>query len=331
MRPLRVFLSLLAVLVAACGGSQAVSQSTAAPATAPTTTQPTSTTAGGLKGTPLSRSDIDAAFALFDSQPLTGGQTPPRISKWVNNSTFVFLQFDKSKKEEATTLRYVGMGVKGVFCSEAQPDPTGKSFTHFHRLSAPDYASGHGGPPGEPGYWMTWLAVDQFEAQNRKVAPGIDYQFSPTPAPSCGGEVPKADFAAPGAGNLSKDDITKLAAFFSDKPLTGGQTPPRVSKWVNDHLFAFLQFDKAKPEEATSLRYIGIGERSEFCGSSRRSPDFTHFHRVSAPDYASGHGGQPHDQGYWMTWVSAAEFEAQGRTVTPGVDRAFSPTPPPAC
>jgi hypothetical protein len=67
-------------------------------------------------GSNLTRAEISQLFELFDDQPLEGGQVPPRISKWVNNDNFIFLQFDKPVAENATSLRYVGIGVKGVFC-----------------------------------------------------------------------------------------------------------------------------------------------------------------------------------------------------------------------
>src|SRR6266511_6448473 len=43
-------------------------------------------------GSNLTRAEISQLFELFDYQPLKGGQVPPRISNWVNNDTFIFLQ-----------------------------------------------------------------------------------------------------------------------------------------------------------------------------------------------------------------------------------------------
>jgi plastocyanin len=40
--------------------------------------------------------------------------------------------------------------------------------------------------------------------------------------------------------------------------LTGGQTPPRFHRWINEDVTIFLQFDSSDPAEATSLRDIGI-------------------------------------------------------------------------
>jgi hypothetical protein len=110
----------------------------------------------------LDPEEIAELAATFDDQPLTGGQVAPRVSKFVNPNVFVFLQFDNPDLAQATALRYVGIGVKGVFCAEAQPD---RSFTHFHRYDAPEYAEGHGGDPGAQGYWLSWVAVDSFEAR----------------------------------------------------------------------------------------------------------------------------------------------------------------------
>ena len=83
-------------------------------------------------------------------------------------------------------MRYIGVAVKGVFCAEAQPGGPNGGFPHFHRLDAPDYAHGHGGPLGTVGYWLLWLATDTFSTHDgRQITPGVDRQQSPTPAPDC--------------------------------------------------------------------------------------------------------------------------------------------------
>lgn len=126
------------------------------------------------------------------------------------------------------------------------------------------------------------------------------------------------------------EDVQELVAVFDDEPFTGGQQAPRISKWVNNETL-FLQFDAPRVENASSLRYVGIGVRGTFCNSSRPNTDFTHFHRPGVADYSDGHGGEPGAEGYWLMWVAVDEFESRGRTITPGVDDEFSPTPPPDC
>jgi hypothetical protein len=93
-----------------------------------------------------------------------------------------FFSFDRSNVTEATALRYIGIGVKGVFCAETQPD---KAFTHFHRYNAPKYSEGHGHNPGDQGYWLLWVATDAFDLRERKVQPGVDRQFAPLKIPDC--------------------------------------------------------------------------------------------------------------------------------------------------
>ncbi|MGH3646361.1 MAG: hypothetical protein ACRDTM_04170 [Micromonosporaceae bacterium] len=283
-------------------------------------------------GSPLSKADISALAAQFGDNPLTGGQTAPRLYRWVNDRVALFVQFDDPDPAKATALRYVGISVKGVFCAENQPGGPEGGFPHFHRVEAADYSEGHGGPPGTPGYWLSWVAVDSFtQRDGRKVEPGVDYEFSPTPAPpKCGAK--QADFKAPGARALSKQDINALGELFADQPLTGGQVAPRFYRWVNQNVSLFLQFDAPDLAKATALRYIGISVRGEFCDSKQPSADFPHFHRVKAADYAEGHGQQPGDAGYWLLWVATDSFtQRDGRKVAPGVDREFSPTPPPDC
>ena len=171
----------------------------------------------------LTPEEIQRLHAMFDDNPLLGGQVPPRRHLWVNRDVSIFVQFDSNDPALATEMRYIGISVKGVFCAEAQPDgPTG-AFPHFHRLTAPVYSQGHGGAPGELGYWLTWLAVDDFVLGTRPVTPGIDYAFFPTPAPTCGDDVPRPKFTAPGEGSLTRDEIADLAAAFDDVVFTGGQ------------------------------------------------------------------------------------------------------------
>jgi hypothetical protein len=283
-------------------------------------------------GAPLSADRIQELAAFFSDQPLTGGQVAPRSYKWVTEDVAMFLQFDRPNPAEATALRYIGISVKGVFCVEAQPD---EAFTHFHQLDAPAYAEGHGGEPGEEGYWLMWVAVDEFEVQGREVNPGVDYGFSPTPPPACGADVPAADFDAPGARRLNPDEIATLASFVQDQPLTGGQVAPRMYGWVNEDVSIFIQWDRGNPSgtagfnasEATTPRFFGVSVKGEFCQSDLPSGDFPHFHRVNAPTYAEGHGGPPGEPGYWLLWVATDSFDLQGRQVEPGVDRDFARIP----
>lgn len=271
--------------------------------------------------------EIAAFVDMFSDEPLIGGQIAPRFSKFVNDDVFLFLQFDSI--DTPTELRYVGIGVKSVFCAETQPD---RSFTHFHRYDAPEYAEGHGGDPGAEGYWLTWAAVKSFEARDgRVIEPGIDYEFSPTPPPTCGDAIPEPAFIPAEAHVLTVEEIAELAALFNDPVLIGGQQPPRLSKWVNEENIIFLQFDNLA--EPTAVNYIGVGTVGVFCAETRLSEDFTHYHRFLAAQYGEGHAGEPGEEdGYWLLWVAVSAFEARdGRQIAPGVDREFSPTPPPEC
>jgi len=328
----RIAAGMAAVLIlAGCGGADEKAGSQGSPSPSPASVSPTEPEPAG---TPLSTADIATLGAMFSDAPLIGGQTAPRQYKWINDRVAVFLQFDERDLQKATALRYIGISVKGVFCAENQPGGPQGGFPHFHRLKAAKYAEGHAGPPGTPGYWLSWVAVDQFtQKDGRQVEPGVDYEFSPTPAPpTCGPKLAKTTFAAPGAKPLSKQDISALAGLFTDQPLTGGQTAPRQYKWVNENVAVFVQFDNKDPAEATSLRYVGISVRGEFCKSKQPSADFPHFHRTNAAEYAKGHGQAPGDRGYWLLWMATDSFtQKDGRHVSPGVDREFSPTPPPAC
>ncbi len=277
----------------------------------------------------LTPEEIADFAAEFSDNPLIGGQVAPRLSKWVTEEIFLFLQFDNADPAAATRLLYIGIGVKGVFCAEDQPD---RSFTHFHRHDAPEYREGHGGDPGSEGYWLTWAAVDSFDARDgRHITPGIDYEFSPTPPPACGANVPEPAFMPEGAHRLAPEEVAKLASHFADPTLTGGQVPPRLGKWVNEGNFIFIQLDDL--EAPTAVRYFGVGSVGRFCAETQPSTDFTHYHRFHAPEYREGHAGEPSEEdGFWLLWIATDSFESRdGRKIVPGVDRGFSPTPPPVC
>jgi hypothetical protein len=134
----------------------------------------------------------------------------------------------------------------------------------------------------------------------------------------------------PIGSNITTEDILELASLFNDQPFQGGQVSPRVAKWVNNDVFVFLQFDERTPSNATAINFIGIGKRGTFCEEDRPSADFVHFHKWNATEYSHGHGNKAGDEGYWLMWVATGEFDVQGRQVKPGIDREFSPTPPPS-
>ena len=133
--------------------------------------------------------------------------------------------------------------------------------------------------------------------------------------------------------NITAEDISEFVTLFDDQPFQGGQIPPRIAKWVNEDVFLFVQFDERSPSNATALNYIGIGKSGIFCESDRPSPDFVHFHNWNATSYGEGHGHEAGDEGVWLMWVATNDIDLQGRQVSPGVDRDFSPfpTPPPDC
>lgn len=291
-------------------------------------------------GTPMTDDEVATLKALFDDEAYTGGQSAPRLVKWITPDSYLFVQFDAFDPAEGNVPLFLGLGVKGVFCAEAQPDAEGGSFTHFHQPSVADYADGHGGAPGEQGYWLSFVALASFDARGRAVEPGIDYGLSPTPPPACGDDVPSADFEAPGQQALSAADLAELIAFFDDPILAGGQIPPRLYKSVNEDVAIFVQLDAFDPAEATTIRYVGLSQRGVFCEQTRPSPDFTHYHRHDAAEYADGHGGPPGEsEGYWLAFVATQEFEllfpgqdpSQARDVVPGIDRQFAAMEAPTC
>jgi hypothetical protein len=323
----------VAIVAAACGGTSPASRPapTAAPTASPSP-EPTAVSTAPQGRVP-SATEIRDFAAFFDAHPLAGGQKAPFVAKWVSPSSFRFLVLNETDPAKATAVRYAGVGVKGVFCAEAQPDRSGSSFRHFQQLSAPSYDAGRGGTPGAQGYWLSYLATARFTAEGgRKVAPGVDYAFPATAPPSCGASPAAATFDAPGARALTKDELVKMASFYPDQLLQGGQVAPRLAKWLNEDVALFIQMDRPDPQQATLLNYVGIYERGTFSKARQPHTDFTHYHRVVAPQYSQGHAGECGEpRGYWLLWVAVRDLESGGRKIAPGVDRLFSPTPPPEC
>jgi hypothetical protein len=316
----RILVAALAGLAAgaACGGA---APSTAAPASP-------DPAAVRLSSPPaLSKGDLGSLVAAFPDRPFGGGQVAPLFARMVTDSTFVFVQLDRPKVSDATGVAYLGVGVKGAFCSETQPDRTGGSFPVFQQASAPNWAAGLGGRAGAAGYWLSYLAADRLTAGKRTVDLGIDYKMPRKATPSCASPPAAPAGATP---SLTPSAISALFSVFTENPLQGGQVPPRMYRTLNDQVLAFLQFDHNSATQAKELRYFGVVKRSTFCKSTQPSPDFTHFHDLVGSVYAQSHGGAPATSGFWGTWIAAEPFESQGRSVSPGVDREFSPTPPPS-
>ena len=108
---------------------------------------------------------------------------------WFKNGdgTYLFLHFDKPLSQAAKLL-YLGWAVPGRWCAEEQPP----GYTHFHRTAkVADWNAGHGGAtPGEAGYWLKHVAVEEFDmnmmGMSYHVKPGTDMMFMPTTSPKCG-------------------------------------------------------------------------------------------------------------------------------------------------
>ena len=355
-RRLGALLAVVAIVGAACGSSDETSTddsaavTTTASAAAPETTESDTSDAGASDddtaaanlvstapaGDPITPADVQTLKALFDDEAYSGGQVAPRLVKWITPDSYLFMQFDP----DGEVPLFAGLGVKGVFCSEAQPDSAGGSFPHFHQPDGAEYSDSHGGEAGAPGYWLSFIALDAFDARGRAVVPGIDYELSPTPAPDCGGDVPDADFEAPGETTLSEADLAEFVAFFDTDLLTGGQQAPRLYKSINEDIAIFIQLDAGDPAEATTIRYLGLSQRGVFCEEARPSADFTHYHQYDAAEYGDGHGGPAGEtEGYWLAFVATHDFEllfpgqdpADARQVAPGIDRDFAVLDAPAC
>jgi len=112
--------------------------------------------------------------------------TPPgTVFHMLPDGTGLFLQFD-APPTQATRLLYWGQMVPGTFCNDdgyARLQVQG--YVHFRAFSAPNESSASGGRPGEVGYWMRFIALDELEMPWGVVAPGVDFNYKPTEPPTC--------------------------------------------------------------------------------------------------------------------------------------------------
>lgn len=280
-------------------------------------------------GDALSQDDVQALVDVFDDEPMVGGQeTPKHVFKFVNDEAFIFMHLNDPNPQEAASVDYVGVAVKGVFCAEDQPD---EAFTHFHKYEAESWDGGHGGSAGDEGYWFVHVAVRDHEEPWGQVEVGTDYDFMPTNPPECAG-VFEPSFEPEDAGDISQEDLQALVELFDDDPIVGGQdTPKHVFKWVTEDVFLFLHLDNPDVLHATTVHYFGPAVRGQFCEDAQPHEDFTHFHKWEASSWEGGHGGDAGAFGYWFLHNAVTPHEEPWGQVDYGPDRSFMPTNAPAC
>jgi hypothetical protein len=186
--PVALFLSL--ATLAGCGSEGGETNSALA--------EPAVDAAAAPAPAPAGEIEVPAGTANQAGQQLVGSfaadspfdpDAPDHL--WLDNGdgTYLFLHFDKPLGE-ASKLMYTGWAEKGRWCAEEQPE----GFTHFHRTARVGaWDAGHGGStPGEEGYWLKHIAVEQIEMPAmmgmpaRTIEPGLDRQFMPTNPPRCG-------------------------------------------------------------------------------------------------------------------------------------------------
>ena len=86
----------------------------------------------------------------------------------VDDNHIQFLHFMNPVNEPNNMLVFIGDGIRGRFCTANQPDGGKTGCVHFHSLSGHQHmegmpGEGHGGTPGEEGYWSRHIAVGDFD------------------------------------------------------------------------------------------------------------------------------------------------------------------------
>ncbi len=238
-----------------------------------------------------------------------------------------FLHFNQSLKDIENpfdpefinkNLMYVGIAKRGRFFAEEKP--ANPAYTHFHKLFADSPAAGHGGSPGEDGYWLTHVAVQDLERPWGSVEPGVDFNFMPT--------EPPAQFDSTTLNEYNVGSVTDWK-WTQDWPVD----PP-----LPDHLWIdigggrglFLHYDRPITEDGAELIYVGDAIRGRFTTKSQPEvPGFVHFHQLKSESPEGGHGGAPGAEGYWLRHISVRKMEMPWGEVVPGVDFNFMITPAP--
>lgn len=138
-----------------------------------------------LKSYELDSQMLGQLRAFFDDHSPFNPTPPGTVFHLLPDGTGFFLQFD-APPTQATQLMYLGQMVPGTFCKDdAYARLQVQGYVHFRAVSAPNESSASGGRPGEVGYWMRFIALDDLQMPWGEVGPGLDLQHKPTEPPDC--------------------------------------------------------------------------------------------------------------------------------------------------
>ena len=103
-----------------------------------------------------------------------------------------------------------------------------------------------------------------------------------------------------------------------------------MGKWVNADNFIFVQLDDL--EAPTAVRYFGVGSIGIFCAETQPSTTSPTTTASTPPSIGKAQPANRARRTASGSSGSRRTFETRdGRQIVPGVDREFSPTPPPVC
>jgi hypothetical protein len=128
---------------------------------------------------------------VFDFHPFAT-ELPDHLWMKVDDNHLQFLHFQKPVTEPNNRLVFIGDGIRGRFCAEDQPEGGKTGYVHFHSATGHQHmeglpGEGHGGKPGEEGYWLRHIAVGEFDMMGMHFRPGVaPPNFMATTAPKCG-------------------------------------------------------------------------------------------------------------------------------------------------
>lgn len=138
------------------------------------------TSAPGQGNAAMANSVTDFKFSAA-AKKLISPAMPDHKLLDIGGGRLIFLHYDRPADQPGAQLMYVGDAIRGRFSEEERPRIPG--YTHFHKLfvDAPTAEAGHGGNPGDEGYWFRHIAVREMQMPWGKVTPGVDFKFMPTP------------------------------------------------------------------------------------------------------------------------------------------------------
>ncbi len=125
----------------------------------------------------------------------------------------------------------------------------------------------------------------------------------------------------------------RLGAVYDFQPFEPGMSNHLWMK-ASEAYATFLHFHKSVAEHDAKLIFMGDAIKGRFCAEDQPEQGhtgFVHFHRLSTPEGAMSHGGEPGEDGWWLRHVAVRHTTVMNTSIAPGLTMQFKPTKAPRC